>query len=116
MKNHQPINLWLDDIRPAPSGWTWVKTIEDAWELLSNSNVQSMSLDHDLGVCTPCSEKLEQGENIFCTHIRSGYDLCLMMAEHNRWSREKPTVHSQNPVGAERMPGVIERYFIAADI
>ena len=46
-----------------------------------------------------------------CTHFGTGYDLCLWMAEHGIWPAEKPTVHSMNPVGRQRMEGVIDRYF-----
>jgi hypothetical protein len=37
------------------------------------------------------------------------------MADNNKWPKEKPTVHSQNPVGAFAMRQIIERYFPNGD-
>jgi hypothetical protein len=87
------ISLWLDDLRPAPEGWLWVKTVDEAIEVLKNQSVARASLDHDLGEDIP-----------------EGYKLCLWMAEHNTWPTQEISVHSQNAVGADRMCGVIERY------
>jgi hypothetical protein len=43
------MRVWLDDVRVAPSGWTWVKTSADAIALLAAGGVEEISLDHDLG-------------------------------------------------------------------
>lgn len=43
------MRLWLDDVRPAPDGWVWVKTARDAIALLAAVGVAEISLDHDLG-------------------------------------------------------------------
>ena len=45
------IFLWLDDIRPAPRGFTHARTIEEAKALLETGVVAFASLDHDLGAC-----------------------------------------------------------------
>jgi len=98
------IYLWLDDLRPAPAGWTHVTTIEAAQELLKTGQVQKASLDHDLGY------QLD-GEGIEETYFKTGYDLVKWMAETNTWPKEKPTVHSMNPAGRRNMESTIERYF-----
>lgn len=112
------MKLWLDDIRPAPIGWWHVKTVEEAKTLLLAGNVEVASLDHDLGACEAClngvsaEEWLELNEYQsmpHCSHVGTGYDLCVWMAEHNIWPKQVQ-VHSANPVGRERMEGVIERY------
>lgn len=123
------INLWLDDVRPAPEDWTWAKTVDEAKELMRLHNVQSMSLDHDLGACDDCYraagidptigdekfdlwlEKSQYQAMPHCTHFGTGYDFCLWMAEKGRWPAERPVVHSANPVGARAMRQTIERYF-----
>ena len=87
------MRLWLDDLRPAPEGWRWAKTVEEAISLLEGGEVTECSLDHDLG-----------------SDIPEGYALVLWMAENNIWPSEGIAVHSANPPGAERMCGVIERY------
>lgn len=87
------MRIWLDDVRPAPEGWVWVGTVEEAIGLMSSGEVLEASLDHDLG----------DGE-------QEGYALVLYMAENDLWPEEAISVHSSNPPGAERMAGVIERY------
>ena len=88
------MKLWLDDVRmPPDEDWTWVTSVRAAIVLLETGRVVEASLDHDLGEDVP-----------------EGYELCLWMAEHDIWPRDRIKVHSGNPPGAERMIGVIERY------
>lgn len=112
--------LWLDDIRPAPEGWLHVRTVAEAQTVLSTGRVLAASLDHDLGACTDClggrtpDQWLEDSAYQSmpnCSHVGTGYELCLWMAEKGIWPKEPPNVHSANPVGRERMQGVIARYF-----
>lgn len=103
-----PHKLWLDDERPAPEGWYWAHTSEEAISYLQVYTVQDMSLDHDLGVCLKCKLTKQQ-----CHH--DGYYVLKQIAEHNLWPRNKPKVHSMNPIGRERMESFIERYFPTGD-
>lgn len=118
------MNLWLDDYRPAPEGWTHVYNIDAAKAHLLDGQVEYASLDHDLGACGTCMRGLSvdqwMEEHAFesmpnCEHFGTGYDLCLWMAEKGIWPKNKPLVHSANPVGRDRMRGVIERYFVEAE-
>jgi hypothetical protein len=90
------VNLWLDDIRTPPDEeWVWVRTPEDAIAILQAGRVHRLSLDHDLGLDTPESE-------------RTGYSVLVWLeAEiaHGRWAFPLPeiTIHSANPVGRKRM-------------
>jgi hypothetical protein len=112
------IDLWLDDIRPAPWGWVPVKTVEEAKKHLLTGLVRRASLDHDLGACEVClaGRSAEQwlDESKFqsmpnCEHYQTGYTLVSWMEEHNIWPQEKPTVHSANPVGRKNMQVVINK-------
>lgn len=86
------MKLWLDDVRPAPDGWTWVKTAPEAIAQFATGEVSIASLDHDLGP----------------SDAGTGYDvLCWVekaMAAH-AWYGHLPIihVHSANPVGRSRM-------------
>ena len=94
------MNLWLDDMRTPPDEeWVWVRTPEDAIAILDAGRVRRLSLDHDLGLDTPESE-------------RTGYSVLLWLeAEiaHGRWRYPLPeiTIHSANPVGRKRMQQAI---------
>jgi len=90
------MKLWLDDIRPAPPGWEWVKTVKEAQELLLTGTVTEASLDHDLGD----DEK-----------FGTGYKLVCWMEETGIWPTESTKVHSANPVGWAKMFVPIKRYY-----
>ena len=44
-----------------------------------------------------------------CDHFGTGYTLVCWMEETGIWPKEKPTVHSANPVGRARMRAAIDR-------
>jgi hypothetical protein len=93
--------LWIDDIRPAPSGWLWAKSSDEAIAILSSSehNIKTISFDHDLGgddtaiaVATFLEERAYDG----------------------RGSRIAWRIHSANPVGRanlERALNSCERFW-----
>lgn len=85
MKN---IFLWLDDIRTMPNSYNlWVKTAQEAIEILSTNNVQAISLDHDLGI----------GDG-------TGYDVAKWIEENASWLTPiQCSIHTQNPVGRKNM-------------
>lgn len=85
------MRLWHDDIRPAPEGWTWVKTNDQARKHLAGGEITEISMDHDLEFADPSS-----------SHIETGYDLAVWMVENNLVP-EKIVIHSWNPVGVKRM-------------
>lgn len=97
------MKIWLDDLRPAPEGWTWIKTVAEAIHLLETETVEEISLDHDLG---------DRGEP-----EQTGYDVTLHMAARAFEGKSVPglvRIHSANSVGCERMEGVIRRYLPAS--
>jgi hypothetical protein len=93
------LRVWLDDERDPenfcsdPQAWTWVKTVEEAVDLLTSGQVFEISLDNDLG-----------------EDVREGRHVVLWMAEHDVWPSGGVTVHSQNAVAATRMCQDIVRY------
>lgn len=88
--------LWLDDVRPAPKGWTHVHSVNEAIALMQAGPVAQASLDHDLG------DWSHDGGD--------GYRLVDWMAENDIWPTVSIRIHSANPVGVARMQGVIDRY------
>lgn len=96
------IRLWHDDVRPAPKGWTWAKTNDEAKTLLSTGNVVEASLDHDLGA-DPSEGLYAQGRA-----EETGLDLAKWIAKGNFPRLEFITIHSWNPWGAEAMWKVLK--------
>ena len=98
------MKVWLDDIRNPASRFIqdmygaepdmiWVKTAEGAIDLISNGNVEFISLDHDLG----CKD--------------SGYDVAryIEMAVQRKWIKmPKWRCHSDNPVGKDNIKRAME--------
>jgi len=86
------MNLWFDDIRPAPEGWDWAKSFDEAVALLKTGNVENASLDHYMGLGQP-----------------TGYDLVMWMEQNQTWPARSIYVHSADPVGRAKMKIVIGR-------
>ena len=114
------IDLWLDDIRPAPDGGVHVTTVEEAQYILKTGTVNRASLDHDLGACGDCLggktveqwlEETSYRSMPHCEHFGTGYTLVCWMEETGHWPAVKPTVHSANPAGRAKMIQAIERHF-----
>lgn len=95
------IKLWLDDLRdPEKLGYkdyVWVKTYKDAIDILKTGKVKFASLDHDLGLTL--------------TGEKTGYDVVCWMEENNVWPEDGVRVHSQNPVGAQKMKAVLRKHY-----
>lgn len=114
------VHLWLDDLRPAPAGWTHAKTVAEAQALLEHEDVDMASLDHDLGACDQCMGGRSVGEWMaewayqsmpHCDHAGTGYTLVCWMRDTGLKPRQKPFVHSANPDGARRMRQALDELY-----
>ena len=87
------MNIFLDDIRPAPEDYILVRSGREFVELVLKNkyNINIVSLDHDLG------------NNI------TGYDVAKWIVINDIWPN-KIIIHTQNPVGKENMYKLLERY------
>lgn len=105
------MKIWIDDIRPAPEGYIWCKSVCSAiYEIegiqmydwipdIPQENLEIIDIDHDAGEYAKYGgdyiellkwlEEREQREN---THRH--YNI---------------RIHSMNPVGVENMRRIIER-------
>lgn len=98
------MKLWVDDLRDpvewtGETDWIWAKTYSVAIDYLRMGDVTLLSLDHDLG-----------DFDIFGRE-QTGYDVAIWMAEFlDSWPKDGVRCHSANPIGRERILGVVERY------
>jgi hypothetical protein len=107
-------NLWLDDIRDpkkfSKEEWVWAKTANEAIVNLMTGRVAKASLDHDL-----TQEQMVLGgynARIHADGVKSGYDVvCWLEQNPEYWPKDGVAVHSQNPVGKERMLKVVQAQY-----
>ncbi|WP_313905573.1 cyclic-phosphate processing receiver domain-containing protein [Rhodococcus sp. KBS0724] len=85
------MNLWVDNLRKPPDGWTWAKTSSGAIDALCFGMVERLSLTYDLG-----------GRDTTSTVV-------FWMLENRLWPREI-RIHSDNPAGVEWLTRMIDRY------
>lgn len=88
--------VWLDDERPAPKGWVWVKTAAGANHLLNNEIVTHVSLDHDLG-----NDKAGTGYDVL-EKIES-------LVYHGKMNIPLIYIHTANPSAAQKMRQAVQK-------
>lgn len=107
------INVWLDDYRQMPPEYDiHVKNYDEAVAVINQygAEIQIMSFDHDLAdIHYGCTLEEDYKKMV----EKTGYDILLWIVGRKMDGLPVPLeyrVHSANPVGAERMRAVIERY------
>ncbi len=94
------MKLWVDDERPAPDGWTWVRTGQEAIDALELGLCTYLALDHDLG-----DESELTGYDVACWVERRFY-------EDTTYLPPIMSCHSDNPVGRKRIQQIISKLAI----
>lgn len=91
------MKLWLDDLRPAPTGYILVKSVNEAKKLIMNNinDIEVVDCDHDLG-----EYSFDGGD---------GIKLIDWLIETKNFVNIK--LHTANPVGRMNMERVIRRYW-----
>lgn len=101
------INIYLDDLRDCPKGFTIARNMEDAIRLFEKNAVNIISLDHDLG------------EDLNGKLLPTGYDFVKYFCENNLFA-QKIYLHTDNGVGRENMYQTLlaaqRRGFISSEI
>ena len=92
------MKLWVDDLRPAPEGWQWARSVNESKELLLDAEnrgilVELLDLDHDAG-----------------DYAGQGGDYIRLLDWLEETGRSYPLrIHSFNPVGRENMLRIAEK-------
>lgn len=101
------INLYVDDLRDCPAGFTIARNVDEAIYYLENFYVDILSLDHDLGE--------DEDGNLQLT----GYDLVKIFCEKG-YHANRIYIHTDNGAGRENMfhtlKGAQRRGFIGEEI
>lgn len=97
------MKIWLDDIRPAPEGYIWCYSVNEAkdtimmCELYATVNqdfwqISVIDMDHDAG-----------------DYANDGGDYIKLLDWLEKTGRSYPIrIHSMNPVGADNMRRIIQ--------
>ena len=93
------IRIWLDDLRPAPEGYIWSRSVNEAKRLIgslgADRKITVIDCDHDLGD--------------YASDGGDGIKLLDWLAENERFY--PIALHTMNPVGRENMRRLINRYW-----
>ena len=93
------LKIWVDDVRPAPEGYVWLKSVNEVKKyladphILNNYEIKLIDLDHDAG-----------------DYAKDGGDYIrildyLELVGYNGDLR----IHSMNPVGVQNMRNIIQK-------
>ena len=91
------MKLWIDDVRPAPEGYVWCTTVNQAKMVIIDEEVfghlELIDIDHDAG-----------------SYAEFGGDYIKLLDWLEETGKNYPIrIHSMNPVGVENMRRVIQR-------
>ena len=99
------MKLWIDDVRPAPEGYVWFKSVDAAkrmiidienrrlFRFMKQDEVELIDIDHDAG-----------------EYVSNGGDYIKLLDWLEETGRNYPIhIHSMNPVGVENMRRIIQR-------
>ena len=98
------MKIWVDDIRPAPDGYIWCKSVYDAiyviegaylyhWVCKPDEEIEVLDIDHDAG-----------------DYAKYGGDYIKLLDWLEQVGISCPIhIHSMNPVGIQNMRAIIER-------
>ena len=109
------MKIWIDDVRPAPEGWTWKRTVNDAWELIKciyainffkyDVEMVEISLDHD------ASDEYSKFGGDYIEILNKLEYYANISTDWEQYIKKYISfhIHSQNPVGVENMRRIIRR-------
>lgn len=97
------MKIWVDDVRPAPDGYVWCQTVNEAKDTIlvlelhatvhESNRVELIDLDHDAG-----------------DFVKEGGDYIRILDWLEETGRDYPIrIHSMNIVGRENMRRIIEK-------
>lgn len=93
------MKIWLDDVRPAPAGYLWCRSVNAAIRAIEENEqttpIEVIDCDHDLG------DYAHDGGD--------GIKLIDWLAERGTYYPIR--LHTMNPVGRENMRRTVERYW-----
>ena len=102
------MKLWIDDLRPAPKGYIWCKSVNQAKNI-----IRARSFYEEIGIpkiqCD-CSIEILDIDHDAGDYAYDGGDYIKLLDWLEETGRNYPIrIHSMNPVGVANMRAIIER-------
>lgn len=103
------MNLWIDDVRPAPDGYVWAKSVNEAKRKIEVAEIlyKSLWMDRitDVDIIIIIDIDHDAGDYAY-----DGGDYIKLLDWLEETGRNYPIrIHSMNPVGVENMRRIIQR-------
>ena len=101
--------IWLDDMRPNPEGYLWVKDYDEAVAAWTHGGTPDVaSLDHDLWGYTAYVPGVKEYTGYDFTEWLCGDD--PYEVDSGRWPHHSLAIHTDRADGRARMADLIERF------
>ena len=93
------MRLWIDDARPAPIGYIWCKSVNEAIERIEDSEIRIGMLDHNNPLCEEDIKELSiELIDIYHDYTNYGGDYLLLLDWLEETERNYPIrIHSISP-------------------
>ena len=111
------MKLWVDDIRPAPPGWSRVETISQAINALdrfchmdyNNPGITHVSLDHDISIPVKVKEQWYNRPSPDTFQVVAKYMVRMLEGTNPSLNPNiVVTTHSSNPLGRKAIVEIFE--------
>jgi len=92
---NEKLRLWIDDVRKAPYGYVWLKSVNSAIDFIEKNvnDIELIDIDHDAG-----------------DYYSDGGDYIKILDYLEFMRLSYPIhIHSMNPVGVQNMRNIINK-------
>ena len=105
------MKLWIDDVRPAPEGYDWCKSVSDAQAMIEYIEIlKNNAIIHNFGWSVEEDIELIDIDHDAGNFAYDGGDYIKLLDWLEETGRNYPIrIHSMNPVGVANMRRIIER-------
>lgn len=108
------MKLWIDDVRPAPEGYIWCRSVYEAIDCIIARETRIGILEYDDVLSDKRKEELSiqliDLDHDAGDYARFGGDYINLLDWLEKTGKNYPIrIHTQNPVGRENMERIIRK-------
>ena len=104
------MKLWIDDVRPAPEGYQWCRSVKEAKKMIVPAYIAYIGIFH-INPNAPLPFELLDLDHDSGDYYKDGGDFIEILKWFEKTQTPCPPIrlHSMNPVGVQNMRAIIER-------